>query len=115
MLKKLLILTLISLLASCASPATYRSYNGIKHAPTKKVEVFSEAMPIREYSEIGIIYVKGRVPEFENLIKKAAKKAREVGAGQYFTAREYMKKAEDLGVEISPNFKKDLIHKLGKR
>lgn len=30
---------------------------------------------------------------------------------QYSVAREYLKKSEDLGVEISPNFKRDLLRK----
>lgn len=70
----------VFVLASC-STATFQPFTNLKYAQTKKIDLYTDEKPSREYIEIGRIIVDEDVITGEkNMVKWALEKAQQVGA-----------------------------------
>lgn len=76
----LILFILIFNLLSCTT-TTFQSFTKQKYAPTKKVDLYTNEKPSREYIEIGRIIVgEDAFTGEKHMVKWAMEKARKVGA-----------------------------------
>ena len=78
MKKAILYLSLLSFV-SCSASVIYQPIVPNKYPPSKKVDVYEDAKPTKEFTQIGLIIVSSEGGT-KIMTKKAIKKAMEIGA-----------------------------------